>query len=479
MGSLTAILLLNGQLTFGLDVSQAYNTAVITDEISEEPCPGVSQPPPVYCPEPAPVNNFRPRASARLLYDQSAYYLEYEGDFTMYDFNPTENSEIAHNGDLRARWELGTSTVFEATELVGYGSSNTIRQLDVMAEGTLGLSAARSRFLLNIGRLSLDTTLGSTTDLQIVTVYSFRRTLDDPNTDIPLFNFDSFSPRFQVALDRSLNEDNGVGIRLEYGHSWRPIEAAGPMFDGDALYEAMAVLTYRRRFNEELGANVEAGGVVAGPAQTATEGEGAPTGTYFGPAAGASLVYTGPYVQSRLRYTYGFGGNGAAAASAAYHEVSAEAELLPNPMQPRLRFFGAAEGYWATEVLADLKTQNRTVEASAGGRYYLTEWLQVYLTYQWRYQTITDTPNAELDRTFKRHIVTLGFNMDLAFPRHMNAGQDADEAESSEWWGDVDSAEETERRLQAEEMRNRNNPDEDDEGGIDGPSDYSSSGSSE
>jgi hypothetical protein len=483
--SLIAILLLNGQLTFGLDLSQSYNTAVFTGHISEDPCPGVSQPPPTYCPEPAPVNNVKPSASARMLYDRSGYYLEYEGDYTFYDFDPL-SSELAHNGDLRGRWELGTSTVFEATELVGYGSSNTVRQLDVMAEGSLGLAASRSRFLLNIGRLAMNTTLGSTTDLAVVGVYSFRRTLDNPDSDIPMFNFDGFEPRFQIGLERSLDDDNAIGVRLEYAHSFRPLEPAGPMFDGDALYEASAVLTYRHKFSAELAANLEAGGVVAGPASTAN-GEArcealpeedrsdcvaaAPTGTYFGPAAGAALVYTGSYIQARLRYTYGFGGNGVAAASAAFHEVSAEAELQPNPLRPRLTFYGAAEGHLATEVLSDLATQHRTIEASAGARYYLAPWLRLYLAYSWRYQTITDTPNGELDRTFKRHIATIGLAADYAMPRHMNAGQDLDETESSEWWGDVDSAEETERRLQSEENRRRQlgEEDEDEEGGIERP----------
>lgn len=466
--SLIAILLLNGQLTFGLDLSQSYNTAVFTGDVRDD-CPG-SPAVPTPCPEPAPVNNVKPGASARLLYDQSAYYLEYEGDFTFFDFD-LQNSEAAHNGDLRARWEIGDSTVFEATELVGYGSSNTVRQLDVMSEGSVGLAASRSRFLLNIGRLALNTTLGSTTDLAVVAVYSFRRTLDNLETDIPVFNFDGFEPRFQIGLERALDEDNSIGVRLEYAQSFRPLEAAGPMFDGDALYEASAVLTYRHRFSSELGANLEAGGVVAGPANTASEGETAPVGTYFGPAAGAALVYTGSYIQARLRYTYGFGGNGVAAASAAYHEISTEAELQPNPLSPRLTFYGAAEGYMATEVLADLATQHKTVEASAGARYYLAHWLRLYLAYSWRYQTITDTPNNELDRTFKRHVVTLGLAADYAIPRHMNAGQDADEAESSEWWGDVDSAEETERRLQSEENRRRqlgeDAEDEDDAGAID------------
>lgn len=481
MSSLTAILLLNGQLTFGLDLSQSYNSAVFTGETTDEPCPG-AEGPPYYCPEGAPVNNLRPNASARLLYDRSGYYLEYEGDYTFYDFDPA-NSELSHNGDLRARWELGTNTVFEATELVGYGSTNTIRQLDVMSEGSMGLAASRSRFLMNIGRLALNTNLGNTTDLSAIALYTFRRTLDNPDTDIPLFNFDGFEPRMQVALDRSLDDDNGIGIRLEYGQSFRPVEAAGAMFDGDSIYEAQGVLTYRHRFNSEIQGGIEAGAVVAGPANTASDEErcaslpeedqencarGAPTGTYFGPAAGANLVYAGSYVQARSRYTYGFGGNGAAAASAAYHELGVELELQPNPLRPRLTFYAAAEGYLATEVLAELATKHRTVEASAGARYYLTEWLRAYLNYSWRFQTITDTPRNELDRTFKRHVVTVGLAADYAIPRHMNAGQDSDEAESSEWWGDVDSAEETDRRMRAEELRQRTEEpeDEDDAGGV-------------
>ena len=487
MSSLTAILLLNGQLTLGLDVSQSYNSAVFTGTVSEVRCPGVPQPPPVYCPEPAPVNEIKPSASARLLYPRSGYYIEYEGDYTFYDFDPT-NSELAHNGDLRGRWELGTSTVFEATELVGYGSSNTVRQLDVMAEGSLGLAAARSRFLLNVGRLALNSTLGSTTDIALVASYTFRRTLDDPRTDIPLFNYDGFEPRVQLGLERALNEDNTVGLRGEYGQSFRPAAAAGPMFEGDAIYEARAVLTYRHLFSSEFGAGLEAGGVIAGPTNTAslsqriasnpslTEEDVArmePTGTYVGPAAGANLVYTGSYLQSRVRYTYGFGGNGAASASAAYHEVGLEAELQPNPRSPRLTFYGTAEAYLATEVLAELATKHRTVEANVGARYYLTSYLRAYVGYSWRYQTISDTPRGELDRTFTRHIGTIGLVADLAMPRHMDAGQDADEDESSEWWGDVDSEEETDRRLRAEERRNR---ERDAELGVDESNGGSSSG---
>lgn len=485
----TAILLLAGQFTLGLDLSQAYNTAVFTGNATLD-CPGVPHPPgqEVYCPEPAFVNQLRPSASARLLYDRSGYYLEFEGDYTFYAFDPT-NSELASNADLRGRWELGDTTVFEATELVGYGSSNTIRQIDVMAEGSMGLAAARSRFLTNVGRLALTTELGNTTDLGIVANYTFRRTMDDPNTDIPLFNYDGFEPRLQVVLERDLNEDNAVGIRLEYGQAFRPLAAAGPMFQGDSIYEASGVLTYRHRFNEMLAAGLEAGGVLAGPARTATEEERAaaqptrdpelvtmeaPTGTYVGPAAGANLVYTGSVLQSRARYTYGFGGNGVAASSAAYHEIGVEAEILPDPLHPRLTFYGSAEGYLAREVLADSATRHRTLEANAGGRYYLTEWLRIYLNYAWRFQTIDDTPHGELDRTFKRHVVTLGLVGEYAVPRHMNAGQDADENESSEWWGDVDTEEEAEARARATERRSR---ERDEELGIDEDEGSSSGGS--
>ena len=81
----------------------------------------------------------------------------------------------------------------------------------------------------------------------------------------------------------------------------------------------------------------------------------------------------------------------------------------------------------ATEVVADLRTEHRTMDGSLGVRYEISEYLRVFGGYDYRYQ---DQRNGqpELAVNFTRHVVTVGIAGEDAIPRRIDDGEDPDAA---------------------------------------------------
>src|SRR6185503_5182734 len=201
------VVLLNAQLVMGLDLSQAYNTQVFSDDQdpADRELPG----------EGAFMSIVQPRAALRLIYPMSEYQLEYQAGYTFYDFDPGD-SELFHQAELRGTWEVGESTNVEAVEQVQYGSGNTLRQLDTTTIGVTEFTAARTRYILNHGRLTYRTELGTVTQFDGTLSYLLRRSLDPESSDIPVFNYDTLAPEADLGLTRNIDEDNQIGLRTHY-----------------------------------------------------------------------------------------------------------------------------------------------------------------------------------------------------------------------------------------------------------------------
>jgi hypothetical protein len=402
------VLLLNGQLILGVDLSQGYSTSILTEQAGAY-TDGF-------------VTTLGPRVAGRLLYPMSEYQLEYQGGLTVYDFDPSDN-ELSHQAELRGNWQLGETTQLEAIEQVQYGSGNTLRQLDTASVGITELAAARTRYILNHGRLTLRSDIGTSTSVDGTLSYLLRRSLDDPAGDVPVFNYDTFAPEADVGITRHLDDDNQVGLRVHYNQYFTPPEARGNMFDDAGRIAVDGMLMYGHRFYPRWQTSAEAGVIVSKSLEDENDS------IHVEPAGALNAAYTNPYLTARARYTHGFGAYGATTAGTArFDAVSLGFAYNPDPLRTRLSIFGTADARVAREAVADLSNQHYSVDTALGVRYELNDYIRLFGSYEWRYQYVNSEGN-ELDDVFKRHVFTVGVSGEYAIPRRLDEGESEEASE--------------------------------------------------
>lgn len=397
------VLLLNGQLILGVDLTQGYSTSILTEEIGNYSDGFVS--------------TVGPRVVGRLLNPMSEYQLEYQAGLTVYNFDLPDN-ELFNQGELRGHWQLGEETEVEAIEQVQYGSGNTLRQLDTAEVGITELAGARTRYVLNHGRVTLRTELGTTTAFDTTLSYLLRRSLDNEAGDIPVFNYDTFAPEFDAGITKNLDDDNQLGIRSHYTQYFTPSEAGGDFFDDGGRIAVDAMLMFAHRFYPRWNTSIEAGAIIAKSLEDEQDY------THVEPAGSLNASYTNPYLTFRARYTHGFGAYGATTAGTArYDAISLGFAYNPDPLHTHLSIFGTADGRLAVEAIADLATKYYSLDGALGVRYEVSDYINVFGGYEYRYQTVR-TGLVELDSAFKRHVVLVGISGQIAIPRRINEGEE-------------------------------------------------------